>query len=393
MNWQGIGGAVDAHLARLGQANRGVAIARKIHYDKDVSDETLRQHVGNEWGWRWALFSASYGHVGPDGKPIIELGIREGQTISGREQFTASEVAVNQGAHLAVREHRMLTRATSHYISANVIDEINIFASVAEPEPLFETDLFTRDGFAVLEKPLVMPDLDGTTGRVHPTITTYIRAIGWSREDAIYSNVDDQFHPGVSIFVYTTAEDYENGFYRTSKEAGIDAYDPEMVADNGVVPVEVVPWCFGVNWTARDEAEYVPGTVPIPIAMERRWFMAFMRLCWQDIVVRKVHRPDRPTRRRWERLAKGKMLDYSVLRLRREVDPNYKPRYTGTALNYRRHTRGYPMRVHLKSKGPARLPDGRMDPHTHRLIWIEPYWSGPEDGPLGPTHKATAVVR
>ena len=288
----------------------------------------------------------------------------------------------------------MLTRATSHYISANVVDEINLFASVAEPEPLFETDLFTRDGFAMLEKPLVMPDLDGDTGLVHPTIKVHIRAVGWCREDAIFSNVDQQFHAGVSIFLYTTAEDYEAGFYRTALEAGSDkVYEPSLVADNGVIPVEVIPWSFGVPWAGRDTAIYVPGTVPIPVAQERRWFMAFMRLCWQEIVVRHAHRPDRPTKRRWERLAKGKMLDYSVLRLRREVDPTYKPKYTGTALTYRRYTRAHPRRVHLKSMGPARLPDGRMDPQTHRLVWVEAYWSGPEDGPLGPTHKATSVVR
>ena len=75
MKWQGIGAAVDAHLARLGQANRGIAIARKINDDHDVSARTLAQHAGNEWGWRWALFGASYGHVGADGKPVIEVGI------------------------------------------------------------------------------------------------------------------------------------------------------------------------------------------------------------------------------------------------------------------------------------------------------------------------------
>ena len=35
--------------------------------------------------------------------------------------------------------------------------------------------------------------------------------------------------------------------------------------------------------------------------------------------------------------------------------------------------------------GPARLADGRMDPETHRLNWIEEYWQGPEDGEHGPT--------
>ena len=117
----------------------------------------------------------------------------------------------------------MLTKATSHYVSANVINEVNLAASLAEPEPIFDTDLFTPYGFAILEKPIVMPDLDPDTGLVHPTIVTHIRAIGWCKEDAIFSSKDDQFHPGVSIFLYTTRDDYEDGFYRTAKAAGKSA--------------------------------------------------------------------------------------------------------------------------------------------------------------------------
>jgi hypothetical protein len=395
--WQGIGAAVDAHLSRLGFANRGILLAKKIREDRDFSEKTVRRFMENDWGWRWVMFSASYGLPDETGRPKIEALIQEGQTISGREQFGAEEVAIEQGAYLGLREQRMLTRATSHYVSANVINEVNLAASLAEPEPIFDTDLFTPYGFAILEKPLEMPDLDPDTGLVHPSIVTHIRAIGWCREEAIFSSKDDAFHPGVSIFLYTTRDDYANGFYASAKAAGKDPYPPDTVdsgtSPDGLTPFEVIPWCFGVDWQGRDIPHYEPGSVPIPVANERRWFMAFMRLCWQEIIVRQVHRPDRPTSRRWERMAKGKLLDYSVLHLRREVDPTYKPEYTGGTLDYHQYVRGAWRRVHLKKMGPARLPDGRMDPNTHRLKWIEPYWRGPEDGPEGPMHKATSVTR
>jgi hypothetical protein len=395
--WQGISAAVNAHLERLAQANRGILIARKISDNggRDINEALLRQHVANEWGWRWAIFGASYGYVGEDGKPQVVAGVREGQTISGREQFSAGDAAINQGANLAVREHTMLTKATTHYVSGNVIDEVTLAANLAEPEPLFDTDLFTPYGFAVLERPIVMPDLDPNTGLVHPHVKVYVRAIGWCYEEAIFSNVDNLFHPGVSIFLYTTADDYTEGFYRTSIEAGFDeTYPPENVAVNGLIPIEVIPWCFGVNWQPRDVSVYTPGTVPIPIAQERRWFMAFMRLCWQEIIVRHAVHADRPTNRRWDRMAKGKLLDFSILRLRREVDPNYRPPHVSQGtLTYRQFVRGTWKRVHLSSLGPARLADGRMDPYTHRLKWIEAYWRGPEDGEEGPTHKATSVTR
>lgn len=392
--WQGIGPAVDAHLARLALANRGILTARRIHFDKDLSEKVFNQFTSNDWSKRWALFSASYGLPDSDGKPVIEMLIKEGQTISGREQFSAPDIAIEQGAFLSVREHRMLTNATSHYISASVIDEVNTAAVLAEPEPLYDTDLFTPFGFAILEKPLVMPDLDPDTGLVHPSIVTHIRAIGWCKEDQIYSAQDNSFHGGVSIFLYTTRDDYVDGFYRTATAAGKEAHPPAVVAgDDSLVPVEVIPWCFGVPWEGADIPHYEPGSVPIPVANERRWFMAFMRLCWQEIIVRKVHRPDRATSRRWERSAKGKLLDYSVLHLRREVDPTYKPEYTGGTLDYRQKVRAAWRRVYCPSMGPARDASGRMIPETHRLKWIEAYERGPEDGPEGPAHKATSVTR
>ena len=395
--WQGIGPAVDAHLSRLAFANRGILLAQKIHHDKDLSEKIVRQFTDNEWGWRWTLFAASYGLPDENGQPVIELLIKEGQTISGREQFGASEIALQQGAHLAVREHRLLSKATSHYVSANVINEVNTAAALAEPEPIFDTDLFTPYGFAILEKPIVMPDLDPDTGLVHPSIVTHIRAIGWSKEDEIFSSKDNKFHPGVSIFLYTTSDDYADGFYRTAKAAGKDPYPPEITAtglsSDGLTPFEVIPWCFGVDWQSQDISHYEPGSVPIPVAAERRWFMAFMRLCWQEIIVRHPSRPDRPTQRRWERMAKGKLLDYSVLKLRREVDPNYKPQGMGPGLDYRQYVRGTWKRVYYATMGPARLADGRMNPDSHRLKWIEEYWRGPEDGEEGPTHKATSVTR
>ena len=66
---------------------------------------------------------------------------------------------------------------------------------------------------------------------------------------------------------------------------------------------------------------------------------------------------------------------------------------TGHKLAYRVQSRGHWRRVHVPTLGPARNEDGSFNDDSHRLKWIMPFWRGPLDGPIGPMHKATVVVR
>jgi hypothetical protein len=120
-----------------------------------------------------------------------------------------------------------------------------------------------------------------------------------------------------------------------------------------------------------------------------------MRLCWQEIVVRRPHHETRAERRRWDRMAQRKpLLDYTVLRLRREFDPNPSPPTgMGVPLDHRVLVRPHSKRQWYPSLGPARLPDGSFNPDSHRLIWVEEHWRGPEGAPIGAMHHATAVTR
>ena len=415
--WSGLAPAVDAHLALWRLAEHSKALSDTI-LDGNTSTTTLNQAIYDEHLGRWITFGMSYGLPDADGKPIIaqqalsdfgfvdtydeidkvlaETLVVDGATISGREQFTAGAQAVFQGALLAHRERKMLREAVTHYVSAEVIDEVTTAAELAEPEPLFHTDLFTPCGFAVLEKPVIVPDLDSETGLPSDKVNVWVRAFGWQHHGGIASTRTHEVGEGVSIFFYTTGQDYMDGYVTDMRAIGREvAEDSESQAWlDQMLQMEVIPWMFGSEWTTRAEVGHRPGTVPGPVGFQRRWFLAFMRLCWQEIIVRHATHEPRHNHRRWERFAKRKpVLDYTVLRLRRVVDPNYKPSGMGLPLDKRILVRGHWKRVHLKAMGPARLPDGRMDPNTHRLKWIEPYWKGPEDGPLGPMHSATSVVR
>lgn len=399
-NWSGLAPAVDAHLAQWRKADQAMPIVRQmqkvLEEERETNDRALkavRAMLNNEWTNRWLVFAASYGIPGENGVAMTTTGVREGQTIVGREQFTSDEAAIGQGCHLAVREHKMLAQAVSHYVSAEVLDEVDEAAALAEPEPIYVTDLMVPNGFAVFERAVIFPDLDPDSGMPHPTVKVAVRAIGWTYEPEIFSNVLGDFGPGLSLFLYTTGPDYGDVYMRSLKEAKLQLpYDPEDVEQEGLLPMECIPWRFGAPWGARDVVAYTPGTVPQPVAMQRRWFLAFMRLMWQEIIVRHPQHVGRAETRRWYR-AKKPILDYTVLRLRREVDPLYRTPGGGVSLDIRIRVRGHWRRQYMPSLGHARNPDGTLNPESHRLIWIEPHWRGPEDAPLGPLHSATSVVR
>ena len=423
-SWSGLAPAVDAHLERWAIIGRVVDLTDATltgpEWQKKVEAVTaVKRVMQTDAGMRWLAFARSYGLPGPEGGPpaasfqVIDRDhedeegrvyssdesgfdvrhsarIRDGSTITGREQWEHTGESLATGMLLIQREYRMLNEAVSHYVSAEVVTEVTWAAEEAFPEPLFETDLFTPAGFAVFETPIQVVDLHPDTGLVEPRLHIPIRAIGWRRHGNIMSPIDGTIGEGVSLFLYTTPTDYVDGYCRELKAlTGRDAPDPadETDIEGPFIPVEVIPWRFGVEWSPRaDDINYhVPGTVPTPVAFQRRWFYAFMRLCWQQIIVRHASHEPRHDHRRWERFAKRKeLLDYTTLRLRRTVDPNYKPSGMGLPLEHRIKVRAHWHYAYCASMGgPARLADGTQDPTNHRWVWVESYWKGPEDGPIG----------
>lgn len=423
--WSGLAPAVDAHLSRWGVSRRGYEISDPLFVG--ASDHQLRRHLddevegitrraldrlyANDSAMRWLTFCRSYGLPDDDGKPAPAihvrdradgdktLDLRDGSTISGREQFTDTGESIIQGLLMIRREYEMLNQAVTHYVSAEVCEEITWAAEEMPPEMLFESDLFTPAGFAVLEHPLAVVDLNIDTGLPDPRVHIHIRAIGWHQHSGIMSPVDQTVGDGVTLFLYTTPTDYRNGYLTELAATGVDrdaVWASEADVDGPFLPVEVIPWRFGAPWVAKPDnvIRHIPGTVPSPVAFQRRWFLAFMRLCWQEII---VHRPEHQPRqmlRKWARAANRKaLLDYTTLRLRRVVDPDYVASGTGTPLDHRVKVRGHKKRQWYPSLGDARLPDGSINPESHKLIWVDAHIRGPEDGPMGAWHPATSFVR
>lgn len=418
LRWPGLARAVDVHLHRWSRSDRA-----RLAYDAAVKDrpgkkglraaDTNRLLRDDELVRTWCLFARSYGvvgedgiavrgHTSPDGTPLdpkwpTESIAVEGATAAGRERLgPPNHDDVVQGLTFALREHMMLSAATSHYVSAEVIDEVTEAADCAFPDVLVEDDIFTRAGFAVFETPLPMWDLDPETGQARRDIILPVRAIAWQVQDNILDVPRNETGPGITLWMYSDPVAYAAIYQTRLVELG---YDPERDFSGAhpldLFPVETSPWKFGIEWSERDEAEWEPGTIISSVGWIRRWFYAFMRLCWQQIIVRHPEKVARVETRRWERLAKRKeLLDYTVLRLRRHVDPYYTPTGLGTPLDHRVLVREHRRFVYLPSVGgPARLPDGTPNPDNHRWVTIDEHWRGPEDGPIGAMHHTTSVTR
>ena len=156
--WSGLAPAVDAHLARWSIMKR---VAEMTNIAVEGATEAQKQRAASravarvsatDAGMRWLAFARSYGLPDEQGIPrrsfeLVDkrtgvaaptdrvdtfdeaaaggsLPLSEGQTISGREQFTDTSASLVTGVLMIQREFMMLDKAVSHYISAEVIDEV-----------------------------------------------------------------------------------------------------------------------------------------------------------------------------------------------------------------------------------------------------------------------------
>ena len=383
----------------------------------------------------WSVFARTWGLPTPDGRVVTPEAVPvEGMTVNGREQFVSTPASDKNGMALMEREHRLLDRAETVYVSGEIVDRISYAAAQMDPEPLHATDLFAPSGLIVLEKPIRMPDFHPGSGVMTDFIHVGIRAIGWTPEMihcvdpetydpedftvGVAKSHSGERRPGTMIYTYTTNEDWRATYARDIDKAirsGVltigdvtDAAGEDFPVDydfaelsvytmgalagrDHLVTSDVMAWAFGRPWVNREAVEYTPGTVDSSVSFMRRWFLTLMRFSWQKLIV--ADRPP-PSKKLMGRMADAKRPNaaFSVLRLRRTTHPTVETG-TGKRLMYRVRTRGHWRNVYVPSLGPARLEDGSYNPDSHRRQWIESFWRGPLDGPLGPEHKATVIVR
>ena len=422
--WSGLGPAVNTHIKRWNTVTTEWDRIDQMFDKGGIAILPTRQFpIAGEWDH----FAKSWGIPQADGSVLI-MGekVDDSGTIHGRQQWNASEASRASAHQFMRREAQMLHSAETVYVTAEIIDAIDDNSQTMQPEPLWETDLFTPSGLAFFERPLLVPDLHPLTGEATDYLHVGIRALGWVQIDNIGAGIDvgakdndgsviteGDYGPGIMMFLYTTPDDfhiYRDSYLRAVEKGlidiGKDRFDPDHqkivdprfagVARDALLINDVLPWRYGRDWTIRPQPFHEPGKVDGVVAHVRRWVLTLMRFCWQRILVPHRSRVSPKTLKKLEGITRGRpRRDFTVLRLRRAESTSTESDATGTGvpLGYRSRTRGHWRRQYYPSLGPARSEDGSFNQESHRLIPIEPFWRGPADAPLGPLHSATVVVR
>lgn len=418
--WSGAAAAYDAHLSRW-------ALARHDHeWVQNTLDRFLKTGVDGQRMFvpdqhrvlsAWAVFAGSWGRPREDGSvepPAWHdrdtgLTLLDEATISGKEQPLPTDPSdgrevMGRAMNLLARESVALFEATTHYMAAPIVAKITEAAAEAVPEPLFDTDLHDRHGLVVFEEPVILPDLHPDTGVVDPRIRMPIRAIGWSPEPEI--DCADPLTggrrrvPGTMLWLYTTYDDYDRVYRPSLAQVGVvtDASEKRFgFRRDELVAVDVCPWAFGTPWKENDAVTHEDATVPSNVAYARRWFMTFMRFCWQTLLIPDAQPLSKKAAARWRSEARRRPLqDVTVLRLRRVVNPERDDRPQGGEgpdLDHRVLVRGHWRRQWFRSLGPAYLPDGVWNEASHRLVWIDEHWRGPDDAPVGAVRHLSVLTR
>jgi hypothetical protein len=364
--WSGPGRALSEHLARFEKAQR-------LH-DRPES-------APGEIGF-WRSFARSYATFsrlveGSSSAALEDMRIRE---EDARLNWLAKE--------LAESEYEILNGGDTLYVAHNIIELVTMAAEMAEPEPIFPTDLPTKTGVVILEQPLLMSDLDPKTGQYDEQIKLPVRAIGWDVRPVRRS--DDSVCEGVYLVAWTDGDAYKEIYLPSLEHLGHSNDGNTVYAPPGLQPIEVNPWAFGTVWGSTTDATEMDNTVIIEsVAYLRRWILSLCRLMWQEILSPDHYTPDRAHRRRCDRIGwHREQGDVKVVKMRRVYQEHEREDGEGGwTLDHRVVVRGHWRRQYYRSLGEV------GDDAAYRMVWIAPHIRGPESAPLVLKHNVTAVVR
>jgi hypothetical protein len=375
--WSGPGRALQFHLDLYAQ------VAKVARFIEDTPNGTAVRVglVPRTLQQRLRLMTAS--GVASDGDSIAYR--REDE----REMFSPRNL--ERTRHVVNAEFLALNEGETHYVSLAVQETVKAAADVLEPEPLYETDMPCPSGVIVFERPLLHNDLHPDTGQPVDGLTMPIRAISWCQTGVV--TPDGRQVAGITYCLYAEHESFLRYYVETYRRVVRD--DPDELAElteSGRLQrawlTDTSGWAYGVVWDDEVYGETV--------SWARRFLLAYWRWTWQRILVPVPHTPSRAERKLNARIRRPPLEDghIKVLRLRREVEAERRDDYTYQGVyDHQFLVRGHWRRQWYKSLGPAVTADGKFNPESHRLVWVEPFVKGNPNGPLVLGHNVTAAVR
>lgn len=274
---------------------------------------------------------------------------------------------------IAPVESAKLERAEPVYVDANVCELVTLAANSVGLEPLQPEDLFTLEGFALLERPVELEDVQGKVAA--------FRAFSWG--PMLAEDPDGRPEGYLNVTLYSHWEDDDD--YSPSLRAELmRRQDIASKADVGVawrrvfggndlsmyhsalfpwsrVPDELVTTA-GVKSTAIDAKDLAPSTL-------WAFLQSFFRLAEQRVIAPVRTHGNRASRKRLQRLRED-VDGVLVVTLRRPKAPPAEEAEGSVEWSCQWLVSG-----HWRAQWYPSLGE-------HRQIWIAAYVKGPEDRPL-----------
>ena len=265
-------------------------------------------------------------------------------------------------------EHFALKQATLFYVSQNM-SELAMHAGAKMPDQhLLASDCPVRTGFMLLEKSWYRPDINGRV--------LGIKAALWSSVEQLAKEGD--FEGGALDVPLEEATHTKVTFY-SDIEDPVDEYSQEWREDVNLLRRSGLPRLTPV-FSSVIRFGLDLQQVQDPFTKEAlRALMATWSLMQQQVAVTSDGEVRKATAKRMKK--KKSELRYKLVTLRRRSGGNGQGD-GGKEWSCRWHVRGHWRQQHYKSLGPARLPDGSMNPKSHRVIWINEQVRGPDDKPV-----------
>lgn len=270
-------------------------------------------------------------------------------------------------------EVRRLNVSPTYRVEPEMCDLVTFASRSMKKQHLSFQDLPTPNGFAWLEKPYALTDVNGKDLMIK-AICWHTEKIVWGTRRAATAAYPDDDHLGIWLTLYDDSEDQRSNIWsihRQKKEQGI--FDPRLSM------IHTEPWSFETSFeqfSASAEALVAEGwdgdSVESSIAW-RRWMAAFFALVQQKVPRTETHRGDRARARRFER-------DKIVL-------PNEVTVVTLRKTGYDRSEDPEPSDVHWTHRWWVGAAQGGFWQTFHTVDgpkqrWILPYVKGPADRPL-----------
>lgn len=316
--------------------------------------------------WWKSPAGASYGNS--FGRLAADNGTKKlGDLDATRDLY---ETNFAQPGSMAAFEASRLNIAPTYRVEAEMCDLVKFASRSMKRESLRFEDLPTATGFAWMERPFELVDVNGRT--------LYVKAFAWGLQRIVWGSdkttpVKDE-HLGIWLSLYDDTADQRSevwSMHRRMKERGI--FSPRLSYIHGE------PWTFGTAFdrlqaTAEEMEEKGLSPEAADSAIEwRRWIGAFFALVQQKVPRLETHHSDRGQARRLLRAKMELPAEVIVVTLRKtkydrsgDGEPSDVPWthrwWVGAATGGHWHT------YHTKD-GPKQR-------------WVLPYVKGPEDRPL-----------